>query len=138
MTPETTKVLQDTIGLLNGVLFNDWRDTAKDIVRRAQTILEKDADTDTKILIYHGKHGDGIYLANTPEHLAAAQKELFTRLDEMGCYWGCHDNSTEMLTEAREGDPKAIAHILETRCHHEYEEWELTYAIDATKPKNKP
>jgi hypothetical protein len=136
MTPEITKLLQDTIELLNGVLFQDWRDAAKDIARRAKTILQTEgAPADAKILIYHGKHGDEIYLANTPERLAAAQKELFNSLDDQGCYWGCGDNSTKMLAEARDGDPRAIQYTLEARQDYEYEAWELVNAIDATKPQ---
>lgn len=39
-----------------------------------------------KLLIYHGKHGDEYWLADTPAWLEAAQRQLFKRLDEWGCY----------------------------------------------------
>ena len=128
MTPETRILLQDTIELLNGVLFADWRDTAKDIARRAQHILAQPT-TDAQILVYHGKHGDEYYLADTPERLTAAKAELFTMLDGQGCY----DDNTPHIAQAREGDPQAIAHILGTRRHCEYEAWGLAEATDATR-----
>lgn len=128
MTPETTKLLQDTIELLNGVLFNNWREAAKEITRRAQAILAQPA-TDAQILVYHGKHGDEYYLADTPERLAAAKAELFTMLDGQGCY----DDNTPGINRARDGDPHAIARILCTRRHCEYEAWGLAAATDATR-----
>ena len=39
-----------------------------------------------RILVYHGKHEDQYWLADTPERLEAALRRLFTELDELGCY----------------------------------------------------
>lgn len=128
MTPETTKVLQDTIELLNGVLFANWRENAKDIVRRAQHVLAQ-PPTDAQILAHYSKNGNKFYLADTPERLAAAKAELFTTLDDQGCY----DHTTPDISRARDGDPQAIANILKARRYQEYEEWELVAATDATR-----
>lgn len=135
MTPETTKILQDTIELLNGVLFTNWRETAKEITRRAQTLLQQPPTPHNQVLVYHGKHGDEIYLANTPERLAAANQAIFAQLDHWGCYH-FNQNDKDNLEKARAGDPQAIAHLLETHRHLEYEDWELIQAFDATQPQD--
>ncbi len=80
-----------------------------------------------QILIYHGKHGDEYWLADTDKQVNAAMRKLFTRLDEWGCYV---EDKTHSLTlaKAREGDPRCIRHILESRRDCEYEGWDLEEA----------
>lgn len=118
MTPETTKLLQDTIQHL-------WQETIQEHIRQQPT--------PTLLLIYQGKHGNEIYLANTPERLTAARQAIFTQLDHWGCYQ-FNQNDKNHLEKARAGDPQAIAHLLETHRHLEHEGWELTQATDATQP----
>lgn len=79
------------------------------------------------ILIYHGKHGDEYYLADTPAQLEAAQRQLFKQLDDWHCY---DDEDADHLARARSGKIRAIRGILESRCCYEYEGWELEEAVD--------
>lgn len=82
-----------------------------------------------QILIYHGKHGDQYWLADTPERLEAALRRLFTELDELGCY--AEDEFRSLtLAKAREGDARSIRHILEDHKGCEYEDWDLEEAYD--------
>jgi hypothetical protein len=76
-----------------------------------------------RILVYHGKHGDEYWLADTPTRAAQAREALFKQLDEQGFY---HDEDQDHLTKARAGDAIAIEGILESRghCGCEYEEWD--------------
>jgi len=82
-----------------------------------------------RILIYHGKHGDEYYLADTNARLAAAKQQIFQMLDEWGCY---SDIDDERLTAARGGDHGAIHSILIEHQDSEYENWEIVIATDAT------
>ncbi len=77
------------------------------------------------ILIYHGKHGDEYWLADTPERFRAAMRKLFTMLDEMGCY-----EDDPGLEQARNGDHRFICHILQARNRYEYEGWDLEEVSD--------
>jgi len=79
-----------------------------------------------RILIYHGKCGDEYWLADTPERLEAAMRNLFTRLDE----WHCYEDDEEGIAEARAGDIRAIKWILQRRQDYEYEGWDLEEATD--------
>ncbi len=76
------------------------------------------------ILIYHGKHGDEYWLADTPERFRAAMRKLFTMLDEDGCYEG------ENVEQARSGDHRFICHLLQSRKDCEYEGWDLEEVSD--------
>lgn len=77
-----------------------------------------------RILIYHGKHGDQYWLADTPTREMQALQALFTILDEWGCYTEVDNTDVaHALPAAREGDPKAIHFILSVRDRYEYEEW---------------
>ena len=82
-----------------------------------------------RLLIYHGKHRDQYWLADTPDRLEAALRILFTELDALGCYT---DDEIRSLTlqEAREGDAHSIRHILESHKSYEYENWDLEEAYD--------
>jgi len=79
-----------------------------------------------RILIYHGKCGDEYWLADTPERLEAAMRNLFTRRDE----WHCYEDDEEGIAEARAGDIRAIKWILQRRQDYEYEGWDLEEATD--------
>lgn len=82
-----------------------------------------------QILIYHGKHGDQYWLADTSERLDAAMRKLFTELDELGGY--AEDEIRSLtLEKAREGDARSIRHVLESRKSREYETWDLGEAVD--------
>lgn len=82
-----------------------------------------------RILIYHGKHGDQYWLADTPDRLEAALRKLFTELDALGCY--AEDESRSLtLQKAREGDARSIRHILESHKSYEYENWDLEEVYD--------
>lgn len=81
-----------------------------------------------KILVYHGKFGDDYWLADTPEQQEAAFKKLFQGLDSFGFY--NYDSDYETVAAARQGDRKAIRRILESRCHYEYEKWDLVEVTD--------
>lgn len=83
-----------------------------------------------RILIYHGKHGDEYYLADTNTRLAAAKQQIFQMLDQWDCY---SDIDEKRLTAARDGDPRAIHSILIERQDCEYEGWETVIATDATQ-----
>lgn len=74
--------------------------------------------TTLRILVYQGKHGDQFWLADTPTRAAQAREILFRQLDEMGCY-----EDDEGLEEARAGNIRAIAIILDQRNGYEYEGW---------------
>lgn len=78
------------------------------------------------ILVYHGKHGDEYWLADTPERLEAAQRQLFKRLDG----WHCYDSDEEGVTEARAGDIRAIRWLLNRHNGYEYEGWGIEQATD--------
>jgi hypothetical protein len=80
------------------------------------------------ILVYHGKHGDEYWLADTPERLEIAQRKLFTRFNEWGCYDFERDTFNVMLVAARSGDMQYIRQILESRRNYEYEQWEIVHA----------
>ena len=82
-----------------------------------------------RILIYHGKHEDQYWLADTPQQLEAALRKLFTELDELGCYTEDEFRSLT-LANAREGDARCIRHILESHRFHEYEGWDLKEVAD--------
>jgi len=79
-----------------------------------------------QILIYHGKHGNQHWLADTDERLNAALRILFQQLDE----WGCYDDSVEGIHEARVGNIGTIKRILTRRSACEYEEWDLEEVVD--------
>ncbi len=82
-----------------------------------------------RILIYHGKHEDQYWLADTPERLEAAMRKLFVELDELGCY--AEDEFRSLAIEkAREGDARCVCHVLESRKGCEYEDWDLEEAYD--------
>ena len=83
------------------------------------------------ILVYHGQHGDQFWLTDTPERMEAAQRKLFTQLDDV---WTCYDSDQERLDEARAGDIEAIRFILETRRNDEYEGWDIEAALDPLAP----
>jgi GTP cyclohydrolase I len=83
-----------------------------------------------EILIYHGKHGDEYWLADTPERLEAAMNELFARLDN----WGCYEHDEENVAEARDGDIEATNRVLTRHRDYEYEGWELEEAVDPCTP----
>jgi hypothetical protein len=76
------------------------------------------------ILVYHGKHGDEYYRVDTPERIDAALRQLFTQLDEDGCY------EDEDVSKARAGDIGAIRQLLGSRQDCEYESWDIEEAID--------
>ena len=80
-----------------------------------------------RILIYHGKHGDQHWVANTAEQAATAREALFRQLDEEGCYEG---EDAELLEKAREGNINCIEHILRYRRLCEYEGWDYVVAMD--------
>lgn len=77
------------------------------------------------ILVYHGKHDDEYWLADTPERLKTAQRQLFKRLDDWGCY-----EQEEGVTEARAGDIRAIRWLLNRHEGYEYEGWDIEQATD--------
>lgn len=79
-----------------------------------------------RILIYHGKHGDEYWLADTPERLEAALRKLFARLHE----WGCYEDDEDGIAEACAGDIRAIKWILQRRQDYEYEGWDIEEALD--------
>jgi hypothetical protein len=79
-----------------------------------------------QILIYHGKYGDEYWLVDTPARLEAAQRNLFSRLDE----WHCYEDDEEHITQARAGDIKAIRWMLDTHQTYEYERWNIEEAFD--------
>ena len=79
-----------------------------------------------KILIYHGKQDDEYWLADTPERLNAALRQLFQRLDD----WHCYEDGEAGLAEARAGSRKAIRRILDRHNGWEYECWDLQEATD--------
>ena len=82
-----------------------------------------------RILVYHGKHGDQYWLADTPERLEAALRKLFAELDELGCY--AEDEIRSLtLAKAREGDARCIRHVLESHKRYEYEGWDLEEVYD--------
>jgi len=73
-----------------------------------------------RILVYHGKHGDEYWLADTPTRAMQAREILFNRLDEQGFYEFDEDG---LLPKARSGDAQAIEIILDSRNGCEYESW---------------
>ncbi len=77
-----------------------------------------------KIIIYHGKHGDVFWLADTRLRAAEARKKLFRQLDKNGCY---AREGINLLGSAREGDDRAIEIILLERAYCAYERWEYEY-----------
>jgi len=81
------------------------------------------------ILIYHGKHGDQYWLADTTPRMEAALRALFKQIDEQGCY-NSNDNPDVAcwLIPARGGDIRYIRTILEIRRDYEYEGWNIEYA----------
>jgi len=78
------------------------------------------------ILVYHGKHGDEYWLADTPERLQAAMRQLFQMLDD----WHCYKSSDEGVAAARAGDARAVKGILMRHAGYEYEGWDIIEAID--------
>lgn len=82
-----------------------------------------------RILIYHGKHGDEYWLADTEEQLNAAMFRLFTILDELQCYVEDEHHSLT-LRMARTGNAKCVRAILEEHRGYEYEGWDLEEATD--------
>ena len=82
-----------------------------------------------RILIYHGKHGDEYWLADSSEQLNAAMWRLFTILDEQGCYIEAETHSFT-LRMARAGNSRCVRSILESRKGCEYEDWDLEEAYD--------
>ncbi len=87
----------------------------------------------TQILVYHGKHGDEYWLADTPEREAAAYLALFKLLDEWHCY---EDYDEPVIAEARAGNWKTARSILRGRCDYEYEGWHLEVATDPCEPQS--
>ena len=87
-------------------------------------------DENLNLLVHHGKHGRTYWLVDTPERRNAAFRELFTLLDECGCYDENDDKA--FLKAARAGDPEAIRDLLEIHRPYEYEQWDLEWAADAT------
>ena len=81
------------------------------------------------ILIYHGKHGDEYWLADTPEQRDAAMRQVFTKLDQWGCYDEDEGHSVALAT-ARTGDAYFIRQFLESRKNCEYEGWDLEEVFD--------
>lgn len=81
--------------------------------------------TTLRILIYHGKHGDQYWLADTRTRAAQAREALFKHLDEMGCYEG--EEYQDHVEAARQGDAGAIEGLLESRCCCEYEGFDYEY-----------
>ena len=79
-----------------------------------------------EVLIYHGKHGDQLWLIDTPARKVGAMKALFKQLDEDGCYED--DVDADWLTAARQGSYSAVKRILESRNGWEYESWEIEIA----------
>lgn len=70
-----------------------------------------------QILIYHGRHGDKYWLADTSERLEAAMRKLFAQFDE----WGCYEGDENGIAKARAGDLRVIKCILQRRQDREYE-----------------
>lgn len=81
------------------------------------------ANMTTDILVYYGKHAEKYWVVDTDKQLEAAKRELFTQLDELGCYV---DSYT--LTKARAGDTLEIAWLLERHRSYEYEHWDIVKA----------
>jgi hypothetical protein len=79
-----------------------------------------------EVLVYDGKHGDQLWLVDTPARKVGAMKALFQQLDEDGCYEG--DVIEDMLTAARDGCFAAIKTILQDRNGCEYECWRIETA----------
>jgi len=82
-----------------------------------------------QILIYHGKHGDEYWLANTREQLNAARRKVFDMLDEWGCYEEDEAGSIA-LESARNGDAYFIQQFLDSHKNGEYEGWDLEEVCD--------
>ena len=81
------------------------------------------------ILVYRGKHGDQFWLADTPERMDAAQRELFKQLDDLHCYSAYDRQLQRTLVHARDGDIQAIRSVLNSRNGCEYESWDIIAAL---------
>jgi hypothetical protein len=81
-----------------------------------------------QILIYHGKHGDEYWLADTPEQQHAAKRKLFEMFDE----WGCFEDEPESiaLESARNGDAFFIGQFVESQKGYEYGDWDIEEVSD--------
>jgi len=79
-----------------------------------------------RILVYHGDCGDEYWLADTPERLIAAQRKLFQRLDD----WGCYDDGVDHIIQARAGNIRAIRWILDFHQNYEDEGWDIEEVMD--------
>ena len=81
-----------------------------------------------RILVYEGKYGQVLWLADSRPQVNAAMRQLFDMLDEDGCYI-----DDEGLEAARAGEHMAIYRILKARQDYEYETWRIVYATDPTE-----
>ena len=82
-----------------------------------------------RILIYHGKHGDEYWLADTPQQLNAAMFRLFAILDGQQCYVE-DEHRSFTLRMARMGNAQCVRAMLELHRDYEYEGWELKEVVD--------
>lgn len=98
---------------------------------------ERKAPESAQVLVYNGKCGYTVWLADTPSRMRAAKQSLFKFLAGEKYYAaGCVNQDD--LERARAGDHGAISRILNARQGYEYEEWDTpiaSIAEEADEPR---